>query len=117
MQYYNKILLTAADMSQATITSDAMQLEQYLGYAMSVVMTGSPVGTLVLQGSCDAPQSPLGVGVAPTTFIDIGGTSASITTAINILYNIDWVYYNWVRLVYTRTSGTGSLTATFNTKG
>lgn len=101
----------------ASIASDPMQLEQILGYAVQVVMTGSPVGTLVLQGSCDAPQTPNGIGVAPTTWVDLGGTSYSVTAAGNVLYNMSEPFYNWVRLVYTRTSGSGALTATFNAKG
>lgn len=116
MQFFNKIILSASDMS-SDVTSDAMQLEQYLGYAIGITITGSPVGILLLQGSCDPPQTPMGVQPSPSTFIDIGGTSNSITTATTVLYNMYPVQYNWVRIKYTRTSGSGAITATFNAKG
>lgn len=117
MQYLNKVFVTAQSLG-ADFTSDPIQIEQYFGYAITAVCTGASAdGTIKLQGSVDPAQNPLGSTPTPVTFVDIGGSTGTISGATNVLYNVSNVYYNWVRLVFTRSSGTGSITATINAKG
>lgn len=89
----------------ATITSDAVLLEWEDNIGIQAVWTGSPVGTLDVQVSLD-----------PT---NLGWQSVPFTptpTAPSGSAGSDWFEINqspagYVRLVYTRTSGTGALSA------
>lgn len=102
----------------ADVTSAPLTLTNMLGYAVQAQITGTPTGTLKLQGSCDVGIEPVNGVVGPVIWVDIGAAMAPIVgAATNILYNEDATYYRWVRLVYVRTAGSGLLTATMNGKG
>ncbi len=112
-------LVSAGAMTGATtINSSAIPLEQIYGYAIQAVWTGTPNGTIKLQASCDVPaQTPTTAGV-PTNWTDIADTSTSIAgTSGNQLWNVNGCFYRYVRLTYTNTSSTGSLSALMSVKG
>lgn len=73
-----------------------------------VVSAGSsPVGVLKLQASIDT-------GSSPTNWADTG-LSFSISADGTVIFNVAQDHnYKWVRTVYTRTSGSGTLNTTFN---
>ena len=105
----------------ATITSAALSLRHVDKAALqcSWPATGTPIGTLTLQGSCDpghdGQQKPV-----PANWSTIDGTSVAVTGAAgDMLYNIQNPGYKWLRLVYTRTSGgTGAVLNVYaNVKG
>lgn len=107
-------IFTSANMATATLASASLPIYGMIGWAAQLFFTGSPVGTFKAQGSCNA------TGVPPTTdaeWSDIGDSSQAISAAGNILYNYDSANFNWVRIVYTKTSGTGTLNGRFNAKG
>lgn len=114
------LLTTAVDMS-VSFQLRAVWLGHICNYAIQLVFTGSPVGTLRIQGSCDAGTpdgglSPQASGVS--NWSDITPSDVAITTAGSALINVQNSGYNWVRLVYVSTSGIGSLTsARVNVKG
>lgn len=97
--------ITAGDMSQ-----DTLSYVTYLGakrsFSVQAVFTGSPVGTLALMGSNDN-----------STFDALNGTSFNITTAGSILYNLVDQHYLYYKCIYTKSSGTGSLTVIECIKG
>jgi hypothetical protein len=108
-----------------TVYGPAMQLYNMYGYAIQVVWSGTPTGTWKLQASSDpVPQGsssqPL-TNYQPTHWSDITDSPFSVTIAGDYMWNVYDVMYNWVRLVYTDTSGgtsTARITdATFNGKG
>lgn len=90
-------------------------------YSIQLVFTGSPVGAFKLQGSDDpgqanGGQTPQAKGV--TNWTDITSSSQSVSAAGNIMWDVANAGYNWVRVAYTVTSGTGTLTsARANVKG
>jgi hypothetical protein len=98
----------------------------YLGhiaqYAIQLVFTGTPTGTLSLQCSND-PGHPNAQSITEQStdvvnWTDISGSSQVITAAGNHTWNAENIGYRWVRVVYTRVSSTGSLTsAVANLKG
>ena len=103
-----------------TLTSDAYQLTNVYGFAVQGVFTGTPMGTIKLQASCDPPATSFLNTPAPTNWSDIGGSSQAISGAGNWLPNIIGGFYNWVRIVYTPTtpgSNAGTLNVRMNTKG
>lgn len=107
----------------ATRTSEAMWIGHVLNYAIQTAYTGSPVGDFKLQASLDkgddsaATEALRGAGI--TTWTDIpSSTQAAGGSAGSVIWNTDNAGYMWVRIVYTFTSGTGTITsARLNTKG
>lgn len=117
MRVANGVLFTAADMSQASLSSSPIQLFNCFGYAIQLIFTGSPVGSVSVYVSCD-PCNEGGVAVpAPSNFTLLASSTTAISAAGDIMYNINDCNYNWFKVVYTKTSGTGSLSGRFNLKG
>jgi hypothetical protein len=106
----------------ASITSNPISVEHIVNYAIQLVFTGSPVGTFKLQASLDegrpSSSSESSRSFKITNWTDIANSSQAISAAGDIMYNVENAGYNWVRVVYTRSSGTGTLTvARANVKG
>lgn len=121
MRIANENLLTAPVDMATSFQLRALWLGHICNFAIQLVFTGSPVGTLRIQASADSGTpdggtSPQASGVSNWT--DITASDVAITTAGNAMINVQNAGYNWVRLVYVSTSGTGSLTsARANVKG
>jgi hypothetical protein len=83
--------------------------------AIQIVFSGSsPTGTFKLQASCD-PGNPQSQSEAQqyagvTNWTDVANSSNAVTDSGNLLWNISDPGYQWVRVVWTRTSGTGNIT-------
>jgi hypothetical protein len=76
--------------------------------SIQAVFTGSsPTGDFKLQGSNDVTMTAASV----TNWSDLG-TAQSVTASGDILFEVE-KKCKWVRLVYTRTSGTGTCNATY----
>lgn len=121
MNVFNELIVKNAVMN-ANINSPAVPLVNIFGYAIQAVYTGTPNGVLKLQASADSfpyaqvsPQPP-----TPQNWTDITGTSQTISSSGIFMWNIDGAYYNYVRLVFTDSSGgtsTAVLNVTVNCKG
>lgn len=114
-------IITSGDMSQSTVTSLGLDMNQMVLASIQAVYTGSPVGTLKLQISNDIVSAPPGGGTnlasLVTNWSDYTGSSLSISAAGDFTYNLLDIGYRWLRLVYTKSSGTGTINATFCGKG
>ena len=124
MRTYNYPIPLSTTTMNTTITSPACQLYNIYGYAIQIVWTGTPTGTLKLQVSSDpVPQGPPNVipPFEPTHWSDLTDSPFAITAAGDYMWNVYDVMYNWVRLVYTDASGgtsTASITSlVINCKG
>lgn len=108
------IAATAQDMS-SSFNLNGVWLGHICNFSIQLVFTGTPNGTFKLQGSNDA-GSPDG-GSQPflysgvTNWTDITGSSQAITTAGDLMYQFENAGFNFVRVVWTRSSSTGSLTS------
>lgn len=91
----------------ASISTGAIDMNRSWQWAVQFVWTGTPTGTVKVQASCNGID-----------FADV--TSASVATggaAGNFLFNAAVpVGYNYLQLVYTFASGTGTLNAWVNGK-
>lgn len=119
MRFAQKPILTSGDMSQASVTSIGLDLNQCALGAIQAVWTGAPVGTLILQISCDEvaasiTSDPAANVVNWTTYT---GSSTAVNGAGDFTWNLLDIGYRWLRMKYTKTSGTGSISATFTAKG
>lgn len=89
------------------------------GCSIQAIFTGSPVGTVKLQGSSDvAPDANFSAAnFSVINWTDISGSSQSISSAGNVAWDISRTGFSWIRVVYTSSSGAGTITAQIFTKG
>jgi len=81
------------------------------GLSIASYITGTPVGSLIVEGSNDLVLNP--VDIAESSWIEITPYTEAITTAINIMTFIDNLRCKWIRLRYDYTSGSGFITSTY----
>lgn len=116
MNVTNKLIFNAADAS-VTQTSAAFSVNQVFGYSAQFVFTGSPVGTLKIQYSDDPGSLAPGDAMNVTNWTDVDNSSESVTMSGTAGYNVYDVGYNWIRFVYTASSGSGTISGRVNMKG
>jgi hypothetical protein len=106
-------LLNKTPITAANYTSQGYYIGRVVNYAVQVVFTGSPTGTLKLQVSCDVGNPNASLPYSDDSvinWVDLPGTSTSITAAGTSFFNLVDAGYSWVRVVYTHTSGTAQIT-------
>lgn len=93
----------SGDMSQATITSIGFNIENFDIAGLQITWSGSsPLGTIVLNGSgYNGGYLPLPGFTVNSPAGSNGGTLVDIVITSML----------WLQLVYTKTSGTGTLNA------
>lgn len=106
-------IMTNADMSLASINSVGVDLSFAKDGAVQAVWTGAPVGVLKLQISGDNVPDAASV----VNWSDYSGSSINVSGPGDAAYNFPNAGYRWLRLVYTKTSGTGTINATYTSKG
>lgn len=117
--FFSQKIMSACDMSTTSCSSTGLQLNQYTMASVQMVYSGSPNGTIKMQVSNDK------VAVCNTTnpacnvsnWIDYTPTISTIAAAGSLLWNVHDMGYQWARVVYTKSSGTGTLNVTFMAKG
>jgi len=99
----------------ATINSSPLNLIRTINFAIQIVFTGTPTGSFQLQASCDPGAASAATFQQTTVNNPVNwtniGSSTSVNAAGSVIWNIVDVGYNWVRVVYTDSSG-GSATST-----
>ena len=118
MRVLHEILLPSSD---ASVSQNSLPgtIAHAWGYSVQAIITGSAVGTLKLQGSCDpAPDANYAAANMPVVnWTDIADSSQSVTGAGSLTYDVTKSAYSFVRAVYTAASGTGTITIQYFTKG
>jgi hypothetical protein len=84
-------------------------MKQFEGFSLQAVISSASSlnGTLKLQAAIDSATTP-------TNWADIGGTTAAVTADGVTMWSIGRHHFKWVRIVYTRTAGSGTMTTTIN---
>lgn len=95
-------IFNAADMSQATLTSAVTNIAGLDNISFYASWTGTPTGTIDIQASHD---NSTWFNIASTPWASPAGSADDAVASLN---QLPWP---WVRLKYTKTSSTGSLTA------
>jgi len=118
-------ILTNGNMA-GSVNSIGVDLNQVALYSIQASWSGStPVGTLTLEVSNDivpvASSSSSPVGSDPAANVvnwsTYTGSSTSVNGNGNFLWNVTDVGYRWVRVKYTRVSGSGTINVTYSGKG
>lgn len=106
---------SGADMSQALVTSSITGINWMDNAGILLSWTGtSPVGAFTIEVSNDYNLSTQNAGI--WVALDFGSTIAiSGNTGTHIL-SMNQLPYTYMRAKYTKTSGTGTLTAVLSTK-
>ena len=108
--------LSSAHSMDTSFNSNAQILDYSLGYSIQGIITGSPVGTIKLQGSNDPVPADLS-GATVANWTDIVDSAQSVTGAGSVMWNYNGSFYKWVRVVYTASTGSGSITLNLMGKG
>lgn len=115
------ITLDSTDLS-ANITSEPIWLAHICNYSIQLVFAGAPQGEFKLQlsndfGNAQAAQED-NRDFQITHWTDITGSEQAILAAGNHTWQVQNAGYRWVRVIWTFSSGTGTLSsARFNVKG
>lgn len=114
----NDLVMAAGDMA-TSLNSDVVDVRNLVVGSVQVDFTGAPVGTVKLQCSNDSYQflKQPEPQPAPTNWTDVADSAVSISAAGNIMYNLSSIGYDLLRVVYTRSSGTGTMTIRMVGKG
>lgn len=118
---FNSALVTAGSMASSlsgstTLKSGYGTAVAAVGMNIQAVITGSSgpvVGTLKLQASDDDTTDIAGV----TNWTDITGSSFSVSGNGSFMWEYDNPNFQHVKLVYTSSSGSGTLNARIKYKG
>jgi len=114
----NELLMAAGDMS-GNLTSDPVDVRNLIVASFQIVFTGAPVGTMKLQCSNDVYEYLKQPGIQPaaTNWTDVADSALSVTAAGDIVYNLTSLGFDQIRVVYTRSSGTGTMSIRMVGKG
>lgn len=93
----------------SSFESSILALDFVNFFSVQAVFTGSPSGTFKIQVSNDVNSSP-------SNWSDLGDSSQAISAAGDIMWDISSAGYKWAKVVYTRTSGSGTCNAVAITK-
>lgn len=98
------------------MTANATSLHIFVGQldrcSVDVDYTGSPVGTLKIQGANNKDGTWKDI---PTSQADGSvSTTISISAAGGTIFNVAEIAFRYLRVVYTFTSGTGTISAVVN---
>lgn len=104
MHLLNKQVITAGDMT-GDVAGTSIEVKECRIYTVQATYTGTPTGTLKLQGSNDN-----------TTWTDVPNSSISLSGSPGNSLLSDTPGYAYARIFYAHTSSTGTLNATFNAK-
>lgn len=122
MRVVNFDILKGTPASLASSVNFApIYLAQISKYSLQLIFTSSPVGTFKLQASNYPTQEIQSNGllaessfaIPESAWTDITGSDQAVSASGNHTWNVDSSSYNWVRMVWTATSGAGVLSTAY----
>lgn len=127
MRVFNQQIATNHALN-ASFNSDYVPLKSIFMYSIAALYTNSVAGTIKLQASNDPETNDTQYNiagnrppsVAPINWVDITNSTFVLAGSGETMWNVRDVGYNYVRVVFTDTSGgtnTGTMTLVANCKG
>lgn len=102
---FNKKIIEAGDMS-SNLESEVIDTSRLSSIVFYAKWTGSPVGNIKLQVSIDN-----------VNFVDLPSSQQAVSGADDFMWNVTDTNYDQIKIVYTATSGSGTLEVQANAKG
>lgn len=114
MSYVNGNILLGCFPTQtlgATFNSGSLRVADHVLVNIYLKWAGStPVGSFKIQVSNDSDDTP-------SNWEDLSGTTVAVTNDGSNMWNINNTGFRWMRIVYTRTSGSATISvATYTGK-
>jgi len=110
MRPSNILALNAVAVSGTTAyASAAIECQQLLALSAQCVSTSTATGVLKFQFSND-PKTNLATNNVPTNWIDIPSATVNVTAASTVGIPKTEICYEWVRVVYTNATNSGTVT-------
>lgn len=104
-------IVTAGSLA-ASVTSTVTNIQYLDNVCIEAIWTGTPTGTFAVQGSLDHQQDQYGNVVTGGNWVTLTGATASASGSGDVaLFDLTQLSFPWVRLIYTRVSGSGTLNA------
>lgn len=103
--------ITSGNMASASITSTVSNIQHLDNIGIQLQWTGVPVGTFAIQVSADYAQDIEGnvTNTGTWTTLTLGPGISAAGSADNAYVDLNQLSSPWIRVVYTKTSGTGTL--------
>lgn len=103
--------IVSGDMSQASITSSVTTIQYLDNIGVQLNFSGSPVGTFAIQVSADYKQDANGNVMNAGNWIPVTLSPAPVASGSpgQIYLDLNQLSSPYLRVVYTKTSGTGTL--------
>ena len=108
MRFVSDLVLSGQSMA-ADFETEAIKIELTYGFSFQAIYTGVPVGNFILQASNDLSN--------PTNWIDIPDSDQPIVGSGMIMWNYNGAFYRWVKVFYDATSGSGTCSIAYSSKG
>lgn len=119
MRTFNQTVSTDVALN-ADYTSNAIPLKNIFMFNIAAIVSDTPTGTIKLQVSNDPETNDTIPLVEPPNWVDLLGSSFSLSDEGETMWNVHEVAFNYVRVVYTDTSSgmsDATMTIIFNGKG
>lgn len=121
MRIGNDVLNIDSDLSTNQV-SEPVWLGHIANYSIQIFFSGTPGGNFKLQMSNDFGnvQAPVEADrdFKIDNWTDIADSALTVSAAGDVAWNYRDAGYRWVRVVWTQTSGSGTITSVrFNVKG
>lgn len=116
---FPKQIITSGNMASASITSSVVEIRNQDNVGIQLSWTGVPVGTFAVQISINHAEDAQGnVTVAGDwVSLPLSPTIAAAGSADSAIIDLNQMSAAYVRVVYTKGSGTGTLNAYITAKG
>lgn len=117
MRNTNGILINAVS-DAGSATSDKLDSNQWVAASfMAYFSENTAAGTIKIQFSNDPPAGQAAQNFTPTNWFDVPGSTATATVtagaSVAVYLPVNFVA-RWLRIVFTRTGGAGTLSVTYN---
>jgi hypothetical protein len=111
-------IITSGDMSQSFITSSITGIQYLDNIGIQLNWTGTPIGSFSFQVSIDHAQDNRGnvTVVGNWVTLAVSPTIAAAGTSDQAYVDINQTGATFIRVLYTKTSGTGTLNAFLSAK-
>ena len=111
-------MIDNGDMSQSSLTSAPTNIQFLDNVAIQFNFTGAPSGTFSIEVSADYEQDIGGATINVGNWVPVTLPTPPVASgsAGSVFIDLNQLAAPWVRVKYTKTSGTGSLTAWISAK-